>query len=156
MRIFQALRPDVVLIQEFNVNATRGEANDEAAVDAWVDDVFGAEYHWFREPGGDSIPNGVISRWPIIEAGEWRDDRVSNRDFTFARIDVPGEIERVPLAIVPFRGEILPGTAVLRAAVDDGPPPSNAIVTERRGGFRANIRTTATTRASASSRCPDS
>jgi endonuclease/exonuclease/phosphatase family metal-dependent hydrolase len=93
VRIFQALRPDVVLIQEFNVNATRGEANDEAAVDAWVDDVFGAEYHWFREPGGDSIPNGVISRWPIVEAGEWRDDSVSNRDFAFARIDLPGEID---------------------------------------------------------------
>ncbi len=92
-RIFQALQPDVVLIQEFNVNATRNAANGSAAVDAWVDDVFGTDYHWFREPGGDSIPNGVISRWPIVESGEWRDSVASNRDFVFARIDVPGDVD---------------------------------------------------------------
>lgn len=92
-RIFQALDPDVVLIQEFNVNATSGGANDDDAVDRWVDSVFGTDYHWFREPGGDSIPNGVISRWPIVESGEWRDPEVSNRDFAFARIDVPGDVD---------------------------------------------------------------
>ena len=92
-RIFRALQPDVVLIQEFNVNTTRGGANDDAAVDEWVRDVFGADYHWFREPGGDSIPNGVISRWPIVEAGEWTDPSAPNRDFAFARIDLPGEVD---------------------------------------------------------------
>jgi len=90
VRIFQALQPDVVLIQEFNVNTRRGGANDEAAVDRWVDDVFGTDYHWFREPGGDSIPNGVISRWPIVESGEWNDASAPNRDFAFTRIDLPG------------------------------------------------------------------
>lgn len=89
VRIFQALAPDVVLIQEFNV--TRAGANDRDVIDAWVDDVFGADYHWFREPGDESIPNGVISRFPIVESGEWRDPEVNNRDFAFARIDVPGE-----------------------------------------------------------------
>ncbi|MEM7351014.1 MAG: endonuclease/exonuclease/phosphatase family protein [Acidobacteriota bacterium] len=92
-RIFQALSPDVVLIQEFNVNATRNGANGEAAVDAWVDSVFGGDFHWFREPGGDAIPNGVISRWPIIESGQWPDAAVGNRDFAFARIDVPGDVD---------------------------------------------------------------
>ncbi len=92
-RIFRALAPDVVLIQEFNVNAQRNSPNDEEAVDAWVDAVFGLDYHWFREPGGDSIPNGVISRWPIVEAGQWDDPDVSNRDFAFARIDVPGDLD---------------------------------------------------------------
>ncbi len=92
-RIFRALAPDVVLIQEFNVNAERNSPNDDGAVDAWVDAVFGLDYHWFREPGGDSIPNGVISRWPIVEAGEWTDPDVDNRDFAFARIDVPGDLD---------------------------------------------------------------
>lgn len=92
-RIFQALDPDVVLIQEFHVNATRDEPNGRAAVEAWVDEVFGPDFHWFREPGGDSIPNGVISRWPILESGEWRDSEVGNRDFAFARIDIPGEVD---------------------------------------------------------------
>ncbi len=92
-RIFRALAPDVVLIQEFNVNATREAPNDEAAVRAWVDDVFGPDYFFFREPGAEQIPNGVISRWPIVEAGEFVDPEVSNRDFAFARIDVPGEVD---------------------------------------------------------------
>ncbi|MCB1036017.1 MAG: DUF3616 domain-containing protein [Acidobacteria bacterium] len=92
-RIFQALDPDVVLIQEWNVNATRNGPNGADDVDAWVEEVFGAEFHWFREPGGDSIPNGVISRWPIVESGEWRDSKVGNRDFAYARIDLPGETD---------------------------------------------------------------
>ncbi len=92
-RIFQALEPDVVLIQEFNVKATANGANGSNAVEAWVDNVFGTDFHWFREPGGDSIPNGVISRWPILESGEWRDSEVGNRDFAFSRIDIPGEVD---------------------------------------------------------------
>ena len=35
---------------------TRGGANDEAALDAWVDSVFGPDFHSCREPGGDQIP----------------------------------------------------------------------------------------------------
>jgi hypothetical protein len=52
---------------------------------------------------------------------------------------VPGELERVPLAIVPFRGEILPGTAVLRAAVDDGPLETIALDPIAGGGFEAPL-----------------
>jgi endonuclease/exonuclease/phosphatase family metal-dependent hydrolase len=92
-RFFQALQPDVVLIQEFNVNATRNAPNGDDAVDAWVSEVFGPDYHWTREPGGDSIPNGVISRWPIVESGQWTDFEVGNRDFSYARIDLPGETD---------------------------------------------------------------
>src|SRR5207244_13356896 len=36
------------------------------------------------------LPNGVVSRYPILAAGTFRDTRVSNRQFTWARIDVPG------------------------------------------------------------------
>jgi endonuclease/exonuclease/phosphatase family metal-dependent hydrolase len=32
----------------------------------------------------------VISRYPIIASGEWDDTQVSNRDFAWARIDIPG------------------------------------------------------------------
>ncbi len=92
-RFFEALRPDVVLIQEFNVDGTRNAPNDDDAVDAWVSDVFGPDFHWTREPGGDSIPNGVISRWPIVESGQWTDFEVGNRDFSYARIDLPGDTD---------------------------------------------------------------
>jgi endonuclease/exonuclease/phosphatase family metal-dependent hydrolase len=83
-RIFQGTKPDVVMIQEFNYGD-----NSASAIRSFVDTAFGTGFHYYRE-GGAQIPNGVISRWPIIAAGEWDDTQVSNRDFAWARIDVPG------------------------------------------------------------------
>jgi endonuclease/exonuclease/phosphatase family metal-dependent hydrolase len=84
IRIFQGTKPDVVMIQEFNYGN-----NSASAIRQFVDTAFGTTFHYYRE-GGAQIPNGVISRWPIIAAGEWDDPYVSNRDFAYARIDVPG------------------------------------------------------------------
>jgi hypothetical protein len=84
IRILQGLAPDVVLVQEFNFN---GNLRD------FVDEAFGPEFFYYVEPGGESIPNGVVSRFPIISAGEWADVEVSNRDFAWAIIDVPGDID---------------------------------------------------------------
>jgi endonuclease/exonuclease/phosphatase family metal-dependent hydrolase len=83
-RIFQGLDPDVVLIQEFNYGD-----NSATAIRGFVNTAFGTTFSYYRE-GGAQIPNGVISRWPIVASGEWDDTRVSNRDFAWARIDVPG------------------------------------------------------------------
>lgn len=84
IRIFQGTDPDVVMIQEFNY-----KTNSAADLRAFVDTAFGPGFYYYRE-GGAQIPNGVISRWPIIASGEWDDPYVSNRDFAWARIDVPG------------------------------------------------------------------
>jgi endonuclease/exonuclease/phosphatase family metal-dependent hydrolase len=84
IRIFQGTRPDVVMIQEFNYGD-----NSASAIRQFVNTAFGTSFSYYRE-GGAQIPNGVISRWPIIAAGEWDDTQVSNRDFAWARIDVPG------------------------------------------------------------------
>ncbi|HEX8438261.1 lamin tail domain-containing protein [Archangium sp.] len=84
IRIFQGTDPDVVMIQEFNYGD-----NSAAAIRGFVDTAFGTGFHYYRE-GAAQIPNGVISRWPIIAAGEWDDNQVTNRDFAWARIDVPG------------------------------------------------------------------
>ena len=86
-RIFQGLTPDVVLIQEFNVGN-----NSQDAITRWVESTFGPEFEYYRERGAQ-IPNGVISRFPIIDSGEWEDVQVGNRDFAWARIDVPGEAD---------------------------------------------------------------
>jgi endonuclease/exonuclease/phosphatase family metal-dependent hydrolase len=83
-RIFQGVKPDVVMIQEFNYGD-----NSATAIRQFVNTAFGTGFYYYRE-GGAQIPNGVISRWPIIASGEWDDPRVSNRDFAWARIDVPG------------------------------------------------------------------
>ncbi len=84
IRIFQGTKPDVVMIQEFNYGD-----NSASALRQFVDTAFGTSFSYYRE-GGAQIPNGVISRWPIIAAGEWDDPYVTNRDFAWARIDIPG------------------------------------------------------------------
>lgn len=85
-RILRGLQPDIVLIQEFNyLNNTASDFR------AWVDDTFGADFSYMREPSPGQIPNGVISRYPILASGKWEDANVSNRDFAWARIDIPGD-----------------------------------------------------------------
>ena len=83
-RILEGLQPDVVLIQEFNYGG-----NTPAEFRGFVDAVCGASCSYVRGATG-SIPNGVISRWPIVASGDWADPRVGNRAFTWAYIDLPG------------------------------------------------------------------
>jgi len=85
-RILRGLRPDIVLIQEFNFGD-----NSETAARGFVTSNFGPDFVFFREkPGPGRIPNGVISRFPILASGIWDDQAVSNREFVFAQIDIPG------------------------------------------------------------------
>ena len=85
-RILQGLDPDIVMLQEFNV----GTSSSTAEVRAWVNTTFGTEFSYFRETYS-GIPNGIISRWPIVASGSWDDSTMSNRGFAWARIDIPGD-----------------------------------------------------------------
>jgi len=85
-RILEGLQPDVVMLQEFNV----GASSSTAEVRAWVNTTFGTEFSYFRETYS-GIPNGVISRWPIVASGSWDDTTISDRGFAWARIDIPGD-----------------------------------------------------------------
>jgi endonuclease/exonuclease/phosphatase family metal-dependent hydrolase len=85
-RILQGLQPDVVMLQEFNV----GTSSSTAEVRAWVNTAFGTDFSYFRETY-NGIPNGVISRWPIVASGSWDDSEVGDRGFAWARIDIPGD-----------------------------------------------------------------
>lgn len=84
IRIFQGLHPDIALVQELNY-----KKNEKADLDAFVATAFGASYTYFREEGAQ-IPNGIVSRYPILSSGTWTDPQVSNRSFVYAKIDVPG------------------------------------------------------------------
>jgi endonuclease/exonuclease/phosphatase family metal-dependent hydrolase len=84
-RILQGLQPDVVMIQEFDVGSS-----STADLRNWVDSTFGPEFNYFRE-NYSGIPNGVISRWPIVASGSWDDTTIGDRGFAWARIDIPGE-----------------------------------------------------------------
>jgi endonuclease/exonuclease/phosphatase family metal-dependent hydrolase len=88
MRILQALRPDIVAMQEFN--ATN---NTPGALRALVDAAFGTNYFYYRESstnGSYSIPCGIVSRFPIVAAGSWDDVMLSDRGFAWAQIRLPG------------------------------------------------------------------
>lgn len=82
-RILKALKPDVVMIQEFNTTIP---------VRQWVNRTFGQEFSFYQEEG-KQIPNGVISRFPIIASGSWDDPQLDNREFAWARLRLPGDRE---------------------------------------------------------------
>ncbi len=93
-RILQGLAPDVVMIQEFNTYAKAPSLGcpdtDLADIPVLVERLFpDAGYSWARGATG-RIPNGVLSRWPIVASGDWADPRVTDRDFTWAQVDLPG------------------------------------------------------------------
>lgn len=82
-RLFRALLPDVVALQEF----TPGNGTHRA----FVDEAFGTGFSFSVESEAtDAIPNGIVSRWPIVASGEWSDPTVPNRDFAWASIALPG------------------------------------------------------------------
>jgi endonuclease/exonuclease/phosphatase family metal-dependent hydrolase len=84
-RMFQGLKPDIALVQEMNFGN-----NTASALRAWVNANFGTGFSYFCEAGAQ-IPNGIVSRYPILASGEWNDSNVSNRDFAWAKIDIPGD-----------------------------------------------------------------
>lgn len=78
-RILKGLKPDIVLIQEFNTTIPSRQ---------WVNETFGEEFSFFVEADAQ-IPNGIVSRFPIVESGEWKDPNLDNRDFAWAKIALP-------------------------------------------------------------------
>ncbi len=85
-RIFQGTKPDVVMIQEFNY-----KTNSASDIREFVDTAFGTEFYYSKGTG--QIPNGVISKWPVIESGLWDDPYINNRDLDWAILDIPGDKE---------------------------------------------------------------
>jgi endonuclease/exonuclease/phosphatase family metal-dependent hydrolase len=86
IRILQGLKPDVVALQEFQYGD-----NSDTQLRSFVDTAFGTNFLFYREPGY-SIPNGIISRYPIRASGSWLDTEQSqpNRGFAWAQVALPG------------------------------------------------------------------
>ncbi len=86
-RILEGLKPDICALQEWSVTNSGG-------IREFVDLHFGSNYYYYIEPQASNFfpqPNGVVSRWPILAAGEWSDTFTINRDFVWATIDIPGD-----------------------------------------------------------------
>lgn len=85
IRIFQGLKPDIVAIQEFRYNSS----STSNSLRTLVDTAFGPGFNFYVEPSGN-IPNGIVSRYPILAAGSWDDPLIGDRGFAWAQIDLPG------------------------------------------------------------------
>lgn len=89
LNILKGLKPDVVAMQEFNYSSAVLGLNTPAALREMVDDTFGTNFFYFCE-SGKSIPNGIVSRFPIITNGVWDDVELTDREFVWAKLDLPG------------------------------------------------------------------
>lgn len=96
IRIFKAVKPDIVMIQEFRY----GRNNDDD-INSMVSSTFGPEYFYSRGRYVDNswIPNGIISRFPIIESGYWKSNLANNRDWDWAILDLPGNKELLVVSL---------------------------------------------------------
>lgn len=93
IRMFMGLKPDIVMIQEFNYDKKLDSEYKFEDIDDFVYGVFGPEFTYHRGSDSEQIPNGIISRYPIKESGTWVDNQVGNRSFEWARIDIPGDAD---------------------------------------------------------------
>lgn len=78
-RILKALKPDIVMIQEFNTSIP---------VRQWVNQTLGEDFQFVQEKGMQ-IPNGILSRFPIVSSGSWDDPVLNNREFAWAQVRLP-------------------------------------------------------------------
>lgn len=107
-RIFKGLKPDIVLIQEFNYK--KGTIAD------FVKDTFGEDFSYSRGEG--KIPNGVISRYPITSSGSWTSNMVSDRKWDWAVIDIPGDRDLLAVSVHLYTSGNTQEMGPLRAQID--------------------------------------
>ncbi len=94
IRIIQALKPDVVMLQEFNYNNDNEESFNELVELMFQDPGCLTStpkrcYYYSAQEG--SLPNGILSKYPIVESGFWDDTQISNRALNYVRVDIPGD-----------------------------------------------------------------
>jgi endonuclease/exonuclease/phosphatase family metal-dependent hydrolase len=84
IRLVQGVHPDVVMLQETNY-----KTNSAADYRSLTDQMCGTDCSFFVETGAQ-IPNAVISRFPILASGKWEDTASPNREFAWAKLQLPG------------------------------------------------------------------
>lgn len=98
IRILQGIHPDIVLVQEFNYHD-----NAEPSLQEFANAVVGDGAFYYRQtlpPEVEhAIPNGIVSRYPILESGSWDDLSVTTREYAWARLDIPGDKDLYVLSL---------------------------------------------------------
>ena len=86
IRMLNALKPDIVLVQEMNY-----KSNSDANYKEFSQAILGTDY--YAVESGVNIPNGIISKWPITSNGYWNDPTLTDRELMWGIIDIPGPID---------------------------------------------------------------
>ena len=85
IRIFQALKPDIALVQEMNYGN-----NSASDYKSFAQKIVGTNYYAVDD-ADYQIPNGVVSKYPITSHGYWKDPNINNRALMWAVVDIPGD-----------------------------------------------------------------
>jgi endonuclease/exonuclease/phosphatase family metal-dependent hydrolase len=93
IRILQALLPDIVLVQEMSYLS-----NSDANYKTFSNLIVGTDYYSL-DSAGFEIPNGVISKWPILSSGYWDDPSLTNRELFWAVVDLPGDVDLFVISV---------------------------------------------------------
>ena len=80
IHIIKAFNPDIILMQEFNY---------EQGQHALVKEICGDNCHFSTT--SHSIPNAIISKYPILSSGSWPSNVKSARNWDWAVINIPGK-----------------------------------------------------------------
>lgn len=93
IRIVNALKPDLVLLQE-----CRYKDGTDASVRELAERMCGPGFHVFRE-SVRGIPNAIFSRWPLRDAGSWDDPVTQDRELAHAVVDLPGPADLLAVSV---------------------------------------------------------
>lgn len=93
IRIVNALKPDLVLLQE-----CRYKDGTDASLSELASRMCGPGFHVFRE-SVRGIPNAIFSRWPLKDAGSWDDPVTSDRELAHAIVDLPGPADLLAVSV---------------------------------------------------------
>lgn len=93
IRIFQALKPDIALVQEMNYGS-----NTSSDYKNFAQKIVGTNYYAVDDADYD-IPNGVVSKYPITSHGYWKDPNINNRALMWAVVDIPGSTDIFAISV---------------------------------------------------------
>lgn len=93
IRIFQALKPDIALVQEMNY-----KNNSASDYKNFAQQTVGTNYYAV-DSADYQIPNGIVSKYPIKSKGYWKDPNITNRALLWAVVDIPGETDIFAISV---------------------------------------------------------
>ncbi len=117
IRIFQGLKGDIMMVQEFNYKDNSENDYKEFVETVFQDPECFENNRCFYEVGtGAVIPNGVVSRFPVLDWGELPDPAGgvdTTRHLNWAILDIPGNKD---LFVVSVHLRTSPGSDQVREA----------------------------------------